>query len=426
MSENIHPINAFPPKIQEIISHYSEIKGYPIEFFMTALLTAVSTALGRAAVLDTGNFRATSILWVAIVGKPGLTKSEAQDDAFKPILKIQYAEYSRHQEELDSCLTEKQKRKVKPAIKYVVEDITPEALSMTLANNQRGCGMVYDELAGFVKRFDRYAVGGDEQMFLTLFNGGSINRVRVDGKSNAHSKYSFLTIVGTIQPIILNEVFNQRSDSGFFDRWLICYPDNIKKQYPGPIGLDPVKTGFYEWMIENIYNHIHLQDFNSSIQVTYSATSYEIVHTYQKEIIDIENETDNDRERSILAKLEIYLHRFALLLNTIHWASKPEHDFNIISDEAATGAVVLTKYFLREAVKVRIKRSSDHLKDKWKLIYDAMPDPGISFDRTFFVNCCMANGIKARTADMWIKENSDKGDTKLFVKIKHGTYSKNI
>jgi hypothetical protein len=431
----VHPINAFSPGLQEIINHYSEIKGYPIEYFITAFIAASSTALGRSFTLNTGNFSSVGIVWAAIVGKPGIAKSEAQSDAFKPIKKWQFnilRQYDAECQELEEIKANnpKNKTEVPEPKSFLLSDITPEKLSVTLAANPKGCGIVYDELAGFIGRFNRYSAGADEQMFLSLFNGDSIIRTRMDSKTNAAIEKTFLTIVGTIQPGVLKAVFQGKADSGFFDRWLMCYPENVIKPYPNSISLDPVCEQRYETLIHRLLS----LTYNEYEQLTchYSKESYSIINTYQRSLIDIQNKTDNDNERSVLAKMEVYLHRFALLLNSIEYAFNPSTDWvenpswQTISEQAATGATVLCRYFIDQAMKIRILNPVEMLKDAWVDIYKQLPEHGQQFKRNEFVKKCADFAIKERSADEFLKKNAAREETSLFFKVGQGIYTKNL
>lgn len=434
MSEQIHPINAFSDNIKEIITHYSEAKGYPIEYFLTALLGAVSVSLGRAVTLNTGNYTAIGLVWYAIIGSRGITKSESQTDAFAPVMDAQFIHIRQYKidcDELEDFKASNPKAKtndIPQPRKFILSDITPESLSMTLADNPKGCGIVYDELSGFIGRFNRYNSGADEQMYLSLFNGDTILRTRVDGKGNAAIKRSFLSIGGTIQPTVMKKAFSDKSDNGFFDRWLLCFPSDIKKPYPSLSGIDPAVMGKYHIVITRIMD-LKYDEYNL-VEMKYSPETYKIINEYQRGLIDIQNATENEDERGILAKMEIYLHRFALILQVLKYADLS--DFLdpalllTVSESAAYGAVVLCKYFLEQAAKMRIINPVEYLKDNWKSIYEALPEHGKTFDRSHFVKVCLKFGIKQRRADIFLKDSADRSETKLFFKVSHGLYTKNL
>lgn len=429
-----NPINAFPEKLQEILAHYSETRGYPVEFFITGVLSACSTAIGRSVTLNTGNFKSIAIIWAAIVAKPGINKSASLEDAFEPVNEYQdriWRQWFIDKQDFEEMKRNNPKDKTElynPQL-CILSDITPEALSISLSNNPKGCAIVYDELAGFVGRFNRYNSGADEQMFLSLFNGGGINRVRMKSETNAYIKNSFLTIVGTIQPAIIKQVFSGKSDSGFFDRWLLCFPDNIVKQYPNSIGLDNIIRSSYHNIVSRLLQLSYNPD--AIVEAGYTESSYKIVNDYQKSIIDIQNSSDNDSERALLSKMEVYLHRFALIIKMIELACNDDvnwitEDWKDISDSAAKGAVILTEYYITQAKQLRLQSPVESLKDQWKDIYEALPGPGIAFDRAKFINICAKFDIKTRRADVFLKDNSERSESKLFNKVSHGTFTKNL
>jgi len=432
MPEQIqHPINAFSESMQSTIYHYSEAKGYPTEFFITAFIGAASTALGRSVTLNTGNYTSIASVWCIILGQRGQVKSEPLTDAFKPIKKYQFEINEHHnsqKQELDEYKAQNPKAKVAElpnAKKVVLSDTTPEKLVITLSENPKGCGIVYDELAGFVGRFNRYNSGADEQMYLSLFNGDTILRDRIGHGASAYARHSYLTIIGTTQPSVLREVFFSKTGSGFFDRWIITQPDNIVKQYPNQFGINPVEELKYSAIITRLLN-LEFDDANYN-QMSYTPESYKIAHEYQCKIIDIENDTDNDDLRGILAKIEIYIHKFSLLLQAIEYAETGNIDMLYkVSESSAKGSVILCEYFINEAQKVRIQSPVDMLKDLWKELYMQLPDHGINFTRLEFVTKAGKFGIKQRAADDFLKANAERSEAKLLYKVGHGTYTKNL
>lgn len=427
MSENLHPINAFPEEVQKIICHYSEAKGYPLEYFIQGLLGAVSTSLGRSVTLNTGSFTAIGSLWCIILGKRGYTKSEPLDDAFKPIRRYQFQLLDKHKSEMDEYHEYKAnnpKSKLEPPpepTKHTINDTTPEKLVMMLAANPKGIGMVYDEIAGFVGRFNRYNAGADEQMYLTLFNGSSVMRDRMNGAS-AFAKHTYLTIIGTTQPSVLKEMFSSKTESGFFDRWLITQPDGFKKQYPNSFGINPVEEAKYSNILYSLLGIGFSED--NTFQMEYTPESFAIVNTFQRFMIDEENTTDNDDYRGILAKMEIYIHKFALLLQSIIFTYTNE--ITHVSVEAAEGAVILTKYFIEQAQKVRLQNPVEQLKNEWPEIYRQLPGHGVNFTRNEFVKKCAEFGMGESIADKFLRANSARSETTLFFKVKQGCYTKNL
>lgn len=428
MAEEIQdPINAFPEYVQRILYHYSEAKGYPLEYFIQAFLAAASTSMGRSVTLNTGNYTTIASIWCIILGKRGYVKSEALEDAFKPIVKYQFRLIDKYKSELDEFEEYKRthpKTKNKPPqepIKFLANDSTPEKLIMMLASNPKGMGMIYDEIAGFVSRFDRYKSGGDEQMFLTLFNGSSVLRDRMNGAS-AFAKHTYLSIIGTTQPSVLKDIFQSKTQNGFFDRWLITQPVGFQKQYPNQFGVNPVESDKYNAILYQLLAIEFHED--NAFQMRYTPESWKIINDFQCCMIDEENTTDNDEYRGILAKMEIYLHKFALILQAIQFAIGESIEF--VSEEAANGAIILTKYFIDQSIKVRVLNPVEMLKDKWIDVYKSLPEHGIKFDRRHFVKTAKSFGFSDRAADNFLKEHGLRNEQALFYKIQHGQYTKNL
>jgi hypothetical protein len=415
MPEEIqHPINAFPEYLQQIIYHYSEAKGYPTDFFIAGLLGAASTAMGRTVTLNTGNYTAIPALWIIILGLRGKVKSEPLDDAFAPLQDEQFRIIQEWQQEKQQIEAEREanpKAKIpdqKPFKKIMVNDTTPEKLVISLADNPKGCGIVYDELAGFVRRFNRYNAGADEEMYLSMFNGGSVMRDRIS-ETNAYARRTYLSIIGTTQPSVLKEVFMSK----------------IGKQYPNQHGINQVERDKYHRIIRNLLGLVY--DENNYHQMSYTPTSYEIINTYQKSLIDIQNETESDDLRGVLAKMEIYLHRFCVVLQMLQMAITEDiNDIYYVSNEAANGAVILTKYFIDQTQKVRISSPVESLTAPWDEIYRQLPAHGEQFSRTYFVRKCADFGLSERHADRFLKTHGDKSEGALFFKVKHGSYTKNL
>ena len=88
-----------------------------------------------------------------------------------------------------------------------------------------------DELAGWFKNFNRYNKGSDEEYWLKLFNANPSFSDRKGVKNSVYISRPFISVVGTIQNGILNELAQgSRSSNGFIDRLLFVMPNNQDKQ----------------------------------------------------------------------------------------------------------------------------------------------------------------------------------------------------
>ena len=120
---------------------------------------------------------------------------------------------------------------IKPAWqKIVVKDITPEALFSIHSFNQRGLILYVDELASWIKNFDRYNKGSEKEYWLGIWNGDRIVVERKTGDPIVIQQ-PFVSVAGTIQPEVLKEAMKQlKLGSGFFERVIFSWPKHAKKK----------------------------------------------------------------------------------------------------------------------------------------------------------------------------------------------------
>src|SRR5690606_10914534 len=122
----------------------------------------------------------------------------------------------------------------------LVSDFTIESISSILLNNNRGVGLDVDELAIWFKNFNRYNQGSEQEFWLANWNS---NRIVVNRKTAKpiNIPNPFVSVGGTIQPAVLDELAKNRTDNGFLDRLLFVMPENLKKQ-PWSAGQLPPET----------------------------------------------------------------------------------------------------------------------------------------------------------------------------------------
>jgi len=137
--------------------------------------------------------------------------------------------------------------------------------------NPRGLAVYVDELIGFIKCFNKYRSGNDEQIWTQLYNGGSVIVNRVSSQP-LNIEDTCIGVIGTIQPGLLYEFAKGKTESGFVDRWLFAYPDDSaypkmnQEQLPITFttaeGLEIARDyavserTFKEWLKSNFFRHI--------------------------------------------------------------------------------------------------------------------------------------------------------------------------
>ncbi len=88
------------------------------------------------------------------------------------------------------------------------------------------------------KNFNRYNKGSEEQFWLSVWSGKAIRINRKTTEPTFIAK-PFISVIGTIQPAVLNELADKRTENGFLDRLLFVAPENLKKEYWSETELNP-------------------------------------------------------------------------------------------------------------------------------------------------------------------------------------------
>ena len=248
-------VDALPEPIRGFVVAGAKAIGCDESYLALPLLTALAAAIGstRRILLKRG-WAAPSIIWSAIVGESGTSKTPA----FKAVMR--YARDRQHKAFEENEATKKRydeevayynkalrswtnNKKVDgpppakpdppPQTRYIVSDTTIEGLWPLLLANPRGLLLARDELAGWIGSFDRYASGkGDSAHWLSIHNGESIT---VDRKTEPRTIYvpqAYVSITGGIQPGILHKALGQEHrESGLSARLLLSCPPRKPKRW---------------------------------------------------------------------------------------------------------------------------------------------------------------------------------------------------
>lgn len=271
--------------------------------------------------------------------------------------------------------------------------------------------MYVDELIGFIKCFNKYRSGNDEQMWTQLFTGSNIIVNRVSSEP-INIDDTCIGVIGTIQPGLLNEFAKGKIDSGFIDRWLFAYPD--KMMYP-KLNHDEIPKD-----ITNTWSDI----IGKILKIPYKSKSKTLRLT--KEAMNeyanwFDNLADQKNEGSpafaaMATKIERYCIRFAIVLEIMKYGCG-QSKLKSISLDSIEGAISLCHYFISCATKAHKQFSSSplgELTEQQRRIYNELP---ISFNTGEGVEIAQDCGLGERAFKEWIK-------SKFFRHISHGKYEK--
>lgn len=246
------PVAAYPVVVQQFVLQAADSISCPIDFVAAPILAVASIAIGMSrSIVVKKDFLQSPSVYMVVVGEPGSAKTPALDLVVKPIQKIQEqlaSDFGRDKDSYETELTRwehdrKQvarsggslgSKPIPPVFKRTyTTDCTVESLAPILADNVRGMGLVMDELTALVMGMNQYKAGGkgnDRQFYLKTWNNQNIvvdRRGNIDKVPTIVNR-PFLTVIGGIQPDMLNSLIDEkRREDGFTHRLLYAYPERM-------------------------------------------------------------------------------------------------------------------------------------------------------------------------------------------------------
>lgn len=160
IEENSFPIDVFPSPFRELIIDCNQALNFPNDYTGTAIIAAVSTAIGKSSKLKVkSNWYEFSAFYFSIIGNPGANKSHPLETAFRPfeeIDRIIIEQYKKEHEDFEEfqALSKKEKGIHPKPDKHVLKktilhNFTGEILHQRLTDNERGCTIVAKNLQHF-------------------------------------------------------------------------------------------------------------------------------------------------------------------------------------------------------------------------------------------------------------------------------------
>lgn len=386
MKKNQFPLEIFPANIMEFVDEANKCYGYNKDFFASAILTAVSTAIGRSVIIRFNNdFMVSVLLYIVIVGKPNTGKTHPLKLALEPIIKRDSELYENYKKELAEYHQAKKDDKSLdvPApvfMKTIIKDFTIEALCSQLKNNPRGTLLYMDEIMGWIRNMGKYTGGSDIAFYLSLWSEEDIS---VDRKTTDNLRISkpFLSIIGGIQTGILSELMTKDLlHQGFLDRILFVMPQELKALEWTEMSVNTELKDFYFQFIRKLFD-IPVEKIGEDIVSTildFSTEAKEYLiswrNTTHKAALQ---ENENEYYIGAYGKMDIYVLRFSLILQMMYYAAG-EEDMDKVGLRAVKGAICLADYFMQESKKVFdlvfVKDVRQEMNEQKRKFYDALPE----------------------------------------------------
>ncbi|MCG8561115.1 MAG: DUF3987 domain-containing protein [Hyphomicrobiales bacterium] len=241
----------------------------PVDYPAVGLVVSAGAIIGRQVAIRPkrrDDWQVVPNLWGAIVGRPGVLKTPALDEAMRPLRLMEARAAELHREILGDWqagkfvakeATQVAKTNVRKALKdgdidrakalareeleadndgpkrsrYIVNDTTVEALGEILNENPRGVLAFRDELMGFLRSLDRDGYESARAFYLEAWNGtGRFTYDRI-ARGTTDIEAACVSILGGIQPGPLSgyldaAVRHGAADDGLMQRFqLVVWPD---------------------------------------------------------------------------------------------------------------------------------------------------------------------------------------------------------
>lgn len=263
-----------PDSIGNYVKDVCERIESPFEIGAVTALTLIGSLIGNKVGIRPkakDNWTIIPNLWGMIIGKPSIKKTPVYSELYKAVGKLEAEANATYQEELKKYnldlelynLNKKEFSKSKNKeehkleflaepepplhVRYATSDGTIEAIADILSYTPKGLLVTRDELSGFLKGMDRAGKESDRAFYLEAWTGTSGFTVDRIGRGNTFIPKLTLSVLGNIQPSMIQEyvyeaVKGKRAD-GFLQRFQLCvFVDAIEQKgvdrYPNTVARD--------------------------------------------------------------------------------------------------------------------------------------------------------------------------------------------
>lgn len=376
------PVDVLPKPVCGYIKAAAEALGSDVAYILLPLIIALAAAAGLTRrICLRRTWREPLIIWGGIVGESGTLKSPAVDLATSTLQRKQAEAFARHAEEValyerDLALFEAdfiewkktgRKKKEPPPEKpkpprcqrYIVDDVTVEALAERHQEAPRGLLAVRDELAGWALSFNQYKArgGADVAAWLKIHGGRSL---LVDRKSGVNKviylERAGVWIVGGIQPDILRRVLTtELFENGCAARLLLASPPAMPK-----VWTEATIDERTEEALDFVFDKLLALDFDVDDDGKTKPVDLDLTAEGKRAWVAFYNSHATEQAAltgdlaAAWSKLEGYAARFALLVHLLRWAADDttlESKSRVDAASVEAGAA-LARWFGAEAKRI--------------------------------------------------------------------------
>lgn len=438
--ENNIPLDVFPAKLQDMVLALARQENYSIEYTMASLIAGASTAIGNSVnIRIRGGWISSPILYMILVGRPGMGKTPPLDFAFRPIRKLDAKAIKQFKADMEyyNSILENQKGKKdensslppKPILKRtIISDFTPEALIRALDDNSRGIVVYVDEIMGMFNAVNQYNKGQLIEQLLTAFSGKPLDVSRCSMPIPIHVERPFINIVGTMQTTRVHELVDKGyKDNGLLDRIIFVYPSS-QEISDWQIDEDSYSSSFekYSGLWEDVINKICEIDF--SLDESYDGILQNVLNFSQEAsayftdwrnslIKNINQIKDDGLVDSRVMKIPMITARLALVFQILRWACGEVHK-DFVDIDSTKSAIRLSTYFEECYSNIQKFMLMESIEPQRKELLDNVPS---IFSTADAIQAGKEVGLSERSV-MYALVNLTTN--KIIRKIKRGEYEK--
>ncbi|MCS7292064.1 MAG: DUF3987 domain-containing protein [Gloeomargarita sp. SKYBB_i_bin120] len=333
------------PTLAKAISSKAQSFNLPPEILLSVFLVVASSLVPHKLQLGE-DYLIPGLLWLGLVGDSGTGKSPVLDLFTSPLQNLQLEAFESYKQELKEWEnTEDRDEDLKPKRRfYYISDLTWEAIKKAMEARSH-CLVYSDELAGFVNGLGQYKprAGNDRQRWLTAYNGGSIDILRVDESHHIPSVH--LSILGGIQPSVLHKLIKSDGEvvDGFWARFM--WVEMPHRKVPCP--LDMPKSNLLS-VLESVYQVL---DRRASVSTTFEldAKGKQVWRQWWDEIETLKDDELNPFIRALYPKLLERAGRIALVAHCVNCAVANTPPGETIPVETLKWAIAFTRWTLQQA-----------------------------------------------------------------------------
>ncbi len=438
--KNKIPLDVFPAKLQDMVLALARQENYSIEYTMASLIAAASTAIGNAVnIRIRGGWVSSPILYMILVGRPGMGKTPPLDFAFRPIrkhdakvikqFKIDMENYNSILENQKGKKDERPPLPSKPILKRtIISDFTPEALIRALNDNPRGVAVYVDEIMGMFNAVNQYSKGQLIEQLLTAFSGKPLDVSRCSMPIPIHIERPFINIVGTMQTTRVHELVDKGyKDNGLLDRIIFVYPFS-QEISDWPIDEDFTASSFekYSALWEDVINRIceicFITDENNDCALqnvlSFSSEAGTYFTNWRNGLIHKVNQIKDDGlVDSRIMKIPMIAARLALVFQILRWACGEVHK-DFVDIDSIKSAIRLSSYFEDCYSNIQKFMLMESIEPQKKELLDNVP---AVFSTAEAIQAGKEVGLSERSV-MYMLVNLTT--SKVIRKIKRGEYEK--